>query len=86
MKHFTSAFLQRTREVMLEFGKDEMEMHDVVAVWAAVENPPAKDLEERIGSADGWSVTRRKFAMERYVCTSADVDSAARTLVILTVQ
>ena len=38
--HFTSAFFERTREVMLEFGKDAMELHDIAAVWCALANPP----------------------------------------------
>lgn len=68
MRHFTSAFLQRTRRVMNERGKDAMEMHDVTAVWAAVANPPVQDAtdEAEFGLADGWKVVRRKFVIERY--------------------
>jgi len=66
LSHFTSAFLERTREVMLSFGKDAMELHDPVAVWFAIENPPGK---ESAGQApvlkDGWRVTRRQFQVER---------------------
>ncbi|KAG5724500.1 hypothetical protein E4T56_gene1891, partial [Termitomyces sp. T112] len=40
MVHFTSSFLERTREIMVSFGKDAMELHDIVAVWCAIENPP----------------------------------------------
>ncbi|TFY76348.1 hypothetical protein EWM64_g7659, partial [Hericium alpestre] len=32
LTHFTSAFFRRTREVMLTFGKDAMELHDVAAI------------------------------------------------------
>ncbi|KAG5352201.1 hypothetical protein C0989_003282 [Termitomyces sp. Mn162] len=32
MMHFTSSFLERTREIMVSFGKDAMELHDIVAV------------------------------------------------------
>lgn len=62
--HFTSSFLERTREVMLSFGKDAMELHDIAAVWCAIENPPFAN-----GSAStlapGWSVVRRIFDIER---------------------
>ena len=67
MQHFTSAFLQRTREIMRGFGKDAMELHDVAAVWAAVLNPPVKDdadETEDLGLAPGWTVAWRKFEME----------------------
>ncbi|KAG6812001.1 hypothetical protein H0H92_004966 [Tricholoma furcatifolium] len=59
--HFTSAFLERTREVMLSFGKDAMELHDIVAVWCAIENPPGREL------SPGWKVESRIFDVERYV-------------------
>ena len=61
LHHFTSSFLERTREIMVEFGKDGMEMHDVVAVWCAIENPPNEPLKT------GWIVSRRKFDVERWV-------------------
>lgn len=61
LHHFTSSFLERTREIMLEFGKDGMEMHDVVAVWCAIENPPNEPLK------NGWIVGQRKFDVERWV-------------------
>lgn len=64
--HFTSAFLERTREVMLSFGKDLMELHDPLAVWLAIENPPGK---ESAGQAPvlrhGWRTTRRRLQVER---------------------
>lgn len=59
LHHFTSSFLERTREIMLQFGKDGMEMHDVVAVWCAIENPPGAPLK------NGWVVGERKFDVER---------------------
>ncbi|THH15642.1 hypothetical protein EW146_g4868 [Bondarzewia mesenterica] len=68
IKHFTSAFLQRTREIMRGFGKDAMELHDVAAMWCAILNPPVKDASDEtddLGLAPGWTVERRKFAMER---------------------
>jgi len=64
--HFTSAFLERTREIMLSYGKDVMELHDPVAVWFAIENPPGK---ESTGQSPvlkhGWRTTRRQFQVER---------------------
>lgn len=68
--HFTSSFLERTREVMLLFGKDAMELHDIVAVWCAIENPPPTDEElSRARSVpvlqDKWAAVHRKFQVER---------------------
>ena len=75
--HFTSSFLERTREVMCEFGKDALELHDIVAVWCALSNPPQSALASQSDShpvsasggqpqlQDGWEVTRRKFEIER---------------------
>ncbi|KAK2467831.1 hypothetical protein APHAL10511_000126 [Amanita phalloides] len=59
LHHFTSSFLEQTREVMIQFGKDGMELHDIVAVWCAIENPPNTSLN------DGWVVAKRKFDIER---------------------
>lgn len=59
---FTSAFFERTREVMLQFGKDAMELHDIAAVWCAIEHPPVELLG---GAKRGWSFARRKFEIER---------------------
>lgn len=68
LSHFTSAFLERTREVMLDFGKDAMELHDPVAVWFAIENPPGM---ESAGQSpvlqQGWRTVRRQFQVERWV-------------------
>ncbi|KAJ7690629.1 Inosine/uridine-preferring nucleoside hydrolase domain-containing protein [Mycena rosella] len=64
LTHFTSSFLEQTRVVMLQFGKDAMELHDIVAVWCAIENPPVPD-----GAADtlglGWKARNRTFDIER---------------------
>ena len=70
--HFTSAFLERTREVMLLFGKDAMELHDIVAVWCAVENPPPSDAELAAAISTPvlskkWKTVRRRFQVERSV-------------------
>ncbi|KAF8653594.1 hypothetical protein AX16_003872 [Volvariella volvacea WC 439] len=60
LTHFTSAFLERAREVMLKFGKDALELHDIAAVWFAIENPPSRqDLNT------GWKVRKRIFDIER---------------------
>ncbi|KAI6157578.1 nucleoside hydrolase [Pisolithus tinctorius] len=65
--HFSSAFFERTREVMIEFGKDAMELHDIVAIWCALENPP--DLTDNDDGlpvmSSSWAVVKRKFAIER---------------------
>lgn len=64
--HFTSSFLERTREVMLAFGKDAMELHDPVAIWFATENPPGKELAGQSPVLrHGWRTTRRQFQIER---------------------
>ncbi|KAI0663543.1 nucleoside hydrolase [Cubamyces menziesii] len=65
--HFTSAFLERTREIMVDFGKDAMELHDIAAVWCAIENPPVKDdHEDALPTLQpGWKATKRKFDIER---------------------
>ncbi|KAG6898127.1 hypothetical protein C0992_004843 [Termitomyces sp. T32_za158] len=57
--HFTSSFLERTREIMVSFGKDAMELHDIVAIWCAIENPPGCDL------SPGWKTRSRFFDIER---------------------
>lgn len=59
LTHFTSSFLKRTRTIMRQFGKNQMELHDIVAVWCAIENPPDNSL------AAGWQVRRRVFQIER---------------------
>jgi len=60
LAHFTSSFLERTREIMLQFGKDAMELHDVVAVWCAIENPPVTTFN----IAPGWEGRTRIFDIE----------------------
>lgn len=59
--HFTSSFLESAREVMLQFGNDAMELHDIVAVWCAIENPPRGDNT----LASGWKAWNRTFDIER---------------------
>ncbi|KAJ7497087.1 Inosine/uridine-preferring nucleoside hydrolase domain-containing protein [Mycena latifolia] len=64
LTHFTSSFLEQTRDVMLQFGKDAMELHDIVAVWCAIENPPVPDGGEET-LALGWKARKRTFDIER---------------------
>ncbi|EIW82782.1 nucleoside hydrolase, partial [Coniophora puteana RWD-64-598 SS2] len=67
LTHFTSSFFERTREVMIGFGKDAMELHDIVAVWCAVECQPG-DVAQVAGRPllkSGWGMTERHFDIER---------------------
>ncbi|KAG2015890.1 uridine nucleosidase [Coprinopsis cinerea AmutBmut pab1-1] len=69
LTHFTSAFLERTREVMMEFGNDAIELHDIVAVWCAIENPPGEADPEATNPCSlgiGWRARKRIFDIERY--------------------
>ncbi|KAF7315264.1 Inosine-uridine preferring nucleoside hydrolase [Mycena indigotica] len=59
--HFTSSFLEQARVVMLQFGKDAMELHDIVAVWCAISNPPVLDNSLAVG----WRTHNRVFDVER---------------------
>jgi hypothetical protein len=64
--HFTSSFFERTREIMLEWGKDALELHDIVAIWCAIENPPEINPVGGLpGMSTGWSVAERTFDIER---------------------
>jgi len=64
--HFTSAFLERMREVMQGFGKDAMELHDIVVIWCAMENHPlSDDKHEEPCIKPGWHALRRIFDIER---------------------
>lgn len=61
LREFTSAMLVRVRGLMQSFGlPDEMEMHDPVAVWYAIQNGPRAEEEE-----NGWRTVPRVFAVER---------------------
>lgn len=64
LAHFTSSFLEQTRVVMLQFGKDAMELHDIVAVWCAIENPSLPETQENT-LAPGWRARFRDFEIER---------------------
>ncbi|KAJ7128914.1 nucleoside hydrolase [Mycena crocata] len=64
LTHFTSSFLEQARVVMLQFGKDAMELHDIVAMWCAIENPPVPDSSVD-PLASGWKANSRAFDVER---------------------
>lgn len=49
---------------MLQFGKDAVELHDVVAVWCAIENPPLLDTVP-MALAPNWQGCIRIFDIER---------------------
>jgi hypothetical protein len=68
LTHFTSSFFEKTREIMLEFGKDAMELHDIVAIWCAICNPPVQDeqLTEGCSLSPAWRARKRLFDIERY--------------------
>lgn len=54
---------------MITFGKDALELHDIAAVWCALEHPPdPADTEDDLPCmSPGWVAVRRKFDIERYV-------------------
>ena len=51
---------------MLRYGKDAVELHDVVAVWCAIENPPLLD-DACMVLAPYWQGCKRIFDIERRV-------------------
>lgn len=66
--HFTSAFLERTREVVRRFGGVEMEMHDPLVVWAAIEWSRSGGKVVKEGQfAPGWKWERKEFEVETCV-------------------
>ncbi|BGP37004.1 hypothetical protein JCM10449v2_000908 [Rhodotorula kratochvilovae] len=71
--HLTSSFLERTREVMAQFGGDAMEQHDPTVVYALIDWARAKRAgravdagnEEDEGElAPGWGYKRVDFEVE----------------------
>jgi hypothetical protein len=68
LNHLTSSFLERARENALRFGKDSLVLHDPVAVWCAIQNPPAEHEVRGQGPAlqPGWKASIRVFQVERY--------------------
>ncbi|KAF5325618.1 hypothetical protein D9611_000107 [Ephemerocybe angulata] len=67
LTHFTSSFLERTREIMLEFGKDAMELHDITAIWCAICGTPPylKPTDNAYPLPTGWRARKRVFDIER---------------------
>ncbi|KAG2146441.1 nucleoside hydrolase [Suillus bovinus] len=64
--HFTSSVFERTREIMLQYGKDALELHDIVAIWCAIENPPEiNPVGDLPGMSSGWVIAERTFDIER---------------------
>lgn len=64
--HFTSSVFERTRDIMIQFGKDALELHDIVAIWCAIENPPEINSVDGLpGMSPGWTVVERTFDIER---------------------
>lgn len=64
--HFTSSVFEGTREIMLEWGKDALELHDIVAIWCAMENPPEINPVGGLpGMSTGWAIAERTFDIER---------------------
>ena len=64
--HFTSSVFESTREIMIQFGKDALELHDIVAIWCAIENPPEIGSVCGLpGMSPGWTVVERTFDIER---------------------
>ena len=58
---------ERTREIMIQFGKDAMELHDITAVWCAIDNPPRREPSSPgVEIKDGWQFLKRSFQIERY--------------------
>jgi hypothetical protein len=54
---------------MLQFGCDGLELHDIVAVWCAIQNPPIRH-EGQHGlpgpeMKQGWKAMNRQFDIER---------------------
>jgi inosine-uridine nucleoside N-ribohydrolase len=65
--HFTSSVLERTKDVLEQLGIYDLHLHDPLAVWCAIENPPVKE-EKGDGMPvmqKGWECTPRMFDIER---------------------
>ncbi|GAA5840913.1 hypothetical protein JCM11251_007638 [Rhodosporidiobolus azoricus] len=70
LTHFTSSFLEGTREIMASFGGDAMELHDPTVVYALVEWARAGGrqeqgaVSERGTFAPGWTWQEVPFEVE----------------------
>ncbi|KIK68896.1 hypothetical protein GYMLUDRAFT_34898 [Collybiopsis luxurians FD-317 M1] len=66
LTNFTSAFLTHTRRIMNKFGIDAMELHDIVAVWCAINYPSFSNGSSMKETAvPGWKAVKRLFDIER---------------------
>ncbi|KAK8854931.1 hypothetical protein IAR55_003670 [Kwoniella newhampshirensis] len=67
LESFVSAMLVRVRGLQASFGlPDAMEMHDPVAVWYAIANPPGgRTRGEAPVLGQGWELKQREFLIER---------------------
>lgn len=53
---------------MVRFGKDAMELHDIVVVWSAISNPPKPESSSlSLELKAGWGLLKRRFEIERSV-------------------
>ncbi|KAM0787015.1 hypothetical protein ACM66B_006283 [Microbotryomycetes sp. NB124-2] len=59
--HFTSAFLERTVEVIRKYGGEAMEMHDPSCIWALIDC--VRDNSDELGRA--WHWQWREFEVEK---------------------
>ncbi|GAA5849735.1 hypothetical protein JCM9279_001999 [Rhodotorula babjevae] len=62
LTHFTSSFLERTREVMRQFGSDVMEQHDPTVVYALIDWARARRAQAGAGAAAGEDEDEGEFA------------------------
>ncbi|GAA5917747.1 hypothetical protein JCM6882_001312 [Rhodosporidiobolus microsporus] len=72
LTHFTSSFLEGTREIMASFGGEAMELHDPTVVYALIEWARAgakvgeRDGTERGTFAPGWTWQQVAFEVETH--------------------
>lgn len=52
---------------MIDLGKDVLELHDIVAVWCAINNPPevSQAADSMPTLTPGWVAKKRVFDIER---------------------
>lgn len=72
--HFTSSFLERTREIMRSFGSEMMELHDPTVVYALIDWAQSRASErgsnelssagDRGALAPGWEWRHVDFEVE----------------------
>ncbi|CAD6577837.1 MAG: hypothetical protein CYPHOPRED_000385 [Cyphobasidiales sp. Tagirdzhanova-0007] len=73
LTRFTSSFLRHTQEVMAQYGKSAMELHDPLAVYLAMHYTPSPSASGSTTSSAGpnlvqltdeWHVEKREFVVE----------------------